>query len=98
MIPHSPEALRIESKYIQAKMLCLNLPLQLSALIHGPLRGLLACCSHYVGTAVLTVWPAFQNGQRLRWMEKHKRQAEKRPDEDNKESEMGLKKKKEEGS
>lgn len=58
MIPHSPEALRIESKYIQAKMLCLNLPLQLSALIHGPLRGLLACCSHYVGTAVLTVWPA----------------------------------------
>lgn len=37
---------------------------------------------------------AFQNGQRLRWMEKHKRQAEKRPDEDNKESEMGLKKKK----
>lgn len=58
MIPHSPEALRIESKYIEAKMLCLNLPLQLSALIHGPLRGLLACCSHYVGTAVLTVWPA----------------------------------------
>lgn len=58
MIPHCLEALRIESKYIQAKMLCLNLPLQLSALIHGPLWGLLACCSHYVGTAVLTVWPA----------------------------------------
>lgn len=51
------------------------------------------CCSYSVAC-----WNrracAFQNGQRLRWMEKHKRQAEKRPDEDNKESEMGLKKKK----
>lgn len=48
------------------------------------------CCSYSVAC-----WNrracAFQNGQRLRWMEKHKRQAEKRPDEANKESEMGLK-------
>lgn len=58
MIPHSPEAPRIEGKCTQAKILHLNLPLLLSALIHGPLWGLLACCSYYVGTAVLTVRPA----------------------------------------
>lgn len=54
IIPHSLKASRIEGKCTQAKILHLNLPLQLSGLIHGSLWGLLACCSYYVGTAVLT--------------------------------------------